>query len=136
MLTDEEYNEGFQAAYTGHLYTSYDLVFTAKKWYMDMVITQFQCPSEGRSCGGWTIHCQKLGISESNIMSRTIDGKSAVYALKTSDNGYEVNAVYWLDNEHDSSSEKVLIKIMTDDETRDGINRTLDTMRIERITDC
>ena len=133
MLTDEV-DMRDSSPYTGQPYTSYDLVFTAKKWYMDMVITRFHAPQkvdpvvDGRSIA------RSLGISESDIMSCTIDGKSAVYALKTSDNGYDLSAVYWLDNKNNSSSEKVLIKIMTDDETRDGINKTLDTMRIERIS--
>jgi len=132
MLADEV-DMSDSSPYTGQPYTSYDLIFTAKKWYMDMVITRFHDPQkvdpvvDGRSIA------RSLGVSESDIMSRTIDGTSAVYALKARDNGHDLNIIYWLDNRNDSASEKVMIKIMTDDETIDGINKTLDTMKIERI---
>jgi len=133
MLTDEV-DMRDSSSYTGQPYTSYDLVFTAKKWYMDMIITRFHDPQKVDPAVDGRSIARSLGISESDIMSRTIDGKSAVYALKTRDNGYDLSAVYWLDNRNNSSREKVLIKIMTDDETRDGINKTLDTMEIERIS--
>ena len=133
MRTDEVDMRDY-SPYTGQPYTSYDMVFTAKKWYMDMIITRFHDPQKVDPAMDGRSIARSLGVSESDIMSRTIDGKSAVYALKTRDNGYDLSAVYWLDNRNNSSREKVLIKIMTDDETRDGINKTLDTMEIERIS--
>jgi hypothetical protein len=107
----------------GDTLNMYGLSASADKWFANIVFTKYisdqviDLDANSRSVAAMA------GVDKSQVISRLIDGKNAVYAAKESNSGTMLDAIYWLD-----ATTEVEITIASD-YPADTTEKVLDTFK-------
>jgi hypothetical protein len=112
------------APYPGATLTLYGLTTSADKWFINIVITKFDDRQEIDVDADRRGVAALAGVDKTQAANRVIDGKSAVYAAKESNNGTTLDAIYWLD---DTTYAEITIG---SNEPADTTEKVLDTLKI------
>jgi hypothetical protein len=110
--------------------TMYGLSTSADKWFINIVITKYINSHEIDLDAIRRSVAAGAGVDTSQASSRAIDGKNAGYAIKETNSGTTLDAVYWLDASDGYGTEMVEVMIASD-EAADATENVLDTLRIK-----
>jgi hypothetical protein len=110
--------------------TMYGLSTSADKWFINIVITRYINSHEIDLDAIRRSVAAGAGVDKSQASSRAIDGKSAVYAIKETNSGTTLDAVYWLDATDGYGTEMVEVMIASN-EAADATENVLDTLKIK-----
>lgn len=75
----------------------YGLTASADNWFVNIVVTKYDNAHEINLDASRRSVAATAGVDKSQAANRKIDGKSAIYAAKTTDSGTMLDAIYWLD---------------------------------------
>ena len=107
----------------------YSLEANADEWYVDITIAEYDSIREIDTDAEKRSAAASVGVEESQVEERTIDGKSALFASKETDSWNTTSANYWLDEDSGYGTKFVEITVSSS-ESIDKVEKVLDTLKV------